>query len=84
MDELEVIRKLSAAAAKLPPPQLDVTQAVMDQIRAPTPRGDGVFWVLAALSAAAAAALAVAATPAYLALNDPLALLFNPVVTVMR
>lgn len=84
MDELEIIRKLSAAADKLPPTRLDVTRAVMAEIRARTPRGDAVFWALAALSSAAAAALALAATAAYLALGDPLALLFDPVVTVMK
>ena len=84
MNEMDLIRKLSAAAQREEPPPVDVVDGVLSEIRGAGPAGNGVLWVGAAVSSLAATVVGVAAARMLMAHMDPLHDLFTPLMTVMQ
>jgi len=86
MNEIDILRKLAAAARPDAPPDVDVAGRVLRTVRgpAPAPQTDRALWVLAAVSSVAAAVVAAVAAQSYLAWQDPLQALFGPAGMVMR
>jgi len=73
MNEIDLLRRLDAAAAQLPSPPIDVTSAVMRDLRRPAaPPSDLRVWAWTAAGACALAATTlIAAIGAWEAVADP-------------
>ena len=77
MDNLDAIEKLAQAAREEPAPDTDVAAAVLLQIREQEePVIATPFWVMATVSAAAAALVLALSVNAWAAWNDPLVAMF--------
>ena len=80
MDELEILRKLSARAREEQPPKLDVANSVAAMIRTADAPDDRVCWIAAAVSSLAALLVGAAAWQMLAAHMNPLNDLFTPLV----
>jgi hypothetical protein len=82
MNPLERFQRLAEQARSEPVPAVDVAAGVLARLRAPATRRteETPLWVAAAVSLAAASIVVVLALQAWLALSDPLAGLFYPLV----
>ncbi|MBI5724153.1 MAG: hypothetical protein HZA50_09365 [Planctomycetes bacterium] len=84
MNEIEFIRKLSAAAKADSPPPIDVAASVMREICLARPQRETLFWLLAgASSIAAAAVVAVMALVSWSGATDPMNSIFSGFAMVM-
>jgi anti-sigma factor RsiW len=84
MNEIEFIKKLDAASG--PPPEIDVADRVMRQIRLTHIRAveSSPMWIGALLSAVAAAAVLLLALQAFSGLQDPFGDLLTPLLTAFQ
>ena len=84
MDEMELLRKLGAAAGGQTPVRVNVIAQVMAAVHErQTPR-DGMLWWAAGISSALAACVAVLAVQMYVAYSEPLGQFVSSLDTVLQ
>lgn len=84
MNEIDFIRKMSAAARADEPPQVDVAASVMRAIGRPVRQRETLFWVIAgASSMAAAVVVAVMTLVTLTGATDPMNSMFSQFAMVM-
>jgi len=85
MNEIDVFQRMGRENQPVAPPRLDVSGAVLGEIRRARRRQtDPVVLAMTAVSAAAAAAVAVMAYEAWTEMVDPINSLLQPLVMVME
>jgi len=83
MNELETLKKLSAAARSGPAPPVDVTAGVLEAIASRPQPGNLVFPVFAVVSVTLAVAVGLLAMRAAAGPQDPLADILNSMAMVL-
>ncbi len=86
MNEAELLKKLSAAARREPPPRIDVTAAVSQRLAADRSRDTryAPLAIFTLASCAAAVAISVVAVRAWLEWQDPFGQLLSSMNVVMQ
>ena len=84
MNEIELIRKLDAAAGEMPP--VDVSNRVLREIRVARSRSADTkpLWIAALVSGLAAAVVVLVAAQTFSGLQDPFGDLLTPVLTAFQ
>lgn len=84
MNEVEWLKQMADRAGQDAPPRIDVTAAVLRELRSSPRQEQGPLAVFAAVSAVAAAIVFTVAVQAWQDLGDPLAAMMSSINVVMK